>query len=186
MLGESGAGKTSLCDRIARNKFSDTYISSIGVDFILYSVRNEKNEIVKVTLWDTAGQERFKAISKNFYKNADAVILVFDLSDIKSFTKIEMWLTEVLKNTYNDDIKFILIGTKSDKYKMVKDTMITEFKKKHNLDYYELSSKKDDRTIIIKPFNKLAVEVNAKLPIIKDIDTDINIKPDKPVKIRCC
>lgn len=84
LIGDSGVGKSSLLLRFADDKFSETFISTIGVDF-RFKTCLINNRRVKFQIWDTAGQERFRTVTSAYYRGADGALIVFDLSDKSSF-----------------------------------------------------------------------------------------------------
>jgi len=120
LIGESGAGKSCLLLRFADDAFTESYITTIGVDFRFKTIKvndgnggsNDTN--IKLQIWDTAGQERFRTITSAYYRGADGIILVYDVSDRQSFQKVDEWLTEV-QAYVNETTCKILIGNKSDK-----------------------------------------------------------------------
>ncbi|XP_021344297.1 ras-related protein Rab-1B-like [Mizuhopecten yessoensis] len=83
LIGDSGVGKSSLLLRFADDVFSDTYISTIGVDFKIRTV-DVDNKVVRLQVWDTAGQDRFKTITASFYRGAHGIMLVYDVTDMVS------------------------------------------------------------------------------------------------------
>ncbi|PKK17584.1 ras-related protein Rab-13 [Columba livia] len=91
MLGDSGVGKTCLIIRFAEDNFTSTYISTIGIDFKIRTVDIDGKKI-KLQVWDTAGQERFKTITTAYYRGAVGIILVYDITDAKSFENIQNWM----------------------------------------------------------------------------------------------
>lgn len=94
LLGHSGAGKTCLLMRYAKKAFSDTFITTIGVDFcVKYHEREGARR--KVLWWDTAGQERFRSISAQYIRGADGVAVVLDLCDRASFEDARRWAADV-------------------------------------------------------------------------------------------
>lgn len=113
LVGDSGVGKTSLIRRFAKGYFSNTVGSTIGVDFCVRSLEID-GEKVKLQCWDTAGMESFKSLTQSYYGQADAVILVYDLSDKKSFASIPQWLADVKKHARKKDILKVLVGNKND------------------------------------------------------------------------
>ena len=86
-IGESGVGKTCLLIRYTENKFQKNYLTTIGIDFKSKNITLH-NKSVKLKIWDTAGQERFRNITQQYYKGADGIVLVFDLTDAATFEKI--------------------------------------------------------------------------------------------------
>merc|ERR1711997_141721 len=107
-----GTGKSSLLQRFADDMFTENYITTIGVDFRFKTIPVEKKTI-KLQIWDTAGQERFRTITSAYYRGADGIILVYDITDRESFSHVNDWLNEV--NRYvNESTCKILIGNKCD------------------------------------------------------------------------
>jgi len=128
ILGDSGVGKTSLMNRYHSNKFTGQYKATIGADFLSKHVSitdPQTGSIRNVTLqiWDTAGQERFQSLGVAFYRGADAVALVYDVGDAKSFDHLENWRGEFLKQVGLDErgggggagFPFVLLGNKIDR-----------------------------------------------------------------------
>ncbi|XP_038167074.1 ras-related protein Rab-13 isoform X2 [Arvicola amphibius] len=94
LIGDSGVGKTCLIIRFAEDNFNSTYISTIGIDFKIRTVEIEGKRI-KLQVWDTAGQERFKTITTAYYRGAMGIILVYDITDEKSFENIQNWMKSI-------------------------------------------------------------------------------------------
>eukprot|EP01084_Bolivina_argentea_P085713 154932_1 len=90
VLGDSGVGKTSLMSRWVHKKFDGRYKATIGADFLTKEIP-VGDKLVSIQVWDTAGQERFASLGVAFYRGADAVILVYDVSDITSFENLTKW-----------------------------------------------------------------------------------------------
>jgi len=112
LIGGSGAGKSCLLLRFADDSFTESYITTIGVDFRFKTIPVDKKTI-KLQIWDTAGQERFRTITSAYYRGADGIILVYDICDRDSFEQVNDWLSEV--NRYvNESTCKILIGNKCD------------------------------------------------------------------------
>ncbi len=111
VLGSSEVGKTCILNRYFNNEFKDA-LSTIGIDFQTKFFKFEDRKI-RVNYTDTAGQEKFRAISVNYLKGADGVILVFDITKKESFDLLETWMNE-LKENNKIDVSKILIGNKSD------------------------------------------------------------------------
>jgi len=87
IVGDSGCGKTSLLLRYVDDKFSNSFISTVGIDFRQKTIQ-VGGSIVKVQIFDTAGQERFKTITKAYYRNADGALLIYDISNAGSFKRV--------------------------------------------------------------------------------------------------
>ena len=81
IIGDSTVGKTSILNRFCKNEFSWNYLATIGVDFFSKDIEfTNPNKLIRIKIWDTAGQERFKSLSKSYFRNADGIIIVFDVS----------------------------------------------------------------------------------------------------------
>src|SRR5271154_3229460 len=112
IVGDSGVGKSTLLKMYCDHEFSESYISTIGVDFKIKTIQvNDK--LIKLQIWDTAGQERFRSITNSYYNGTHAIMLVFDLTDVNSFNRLPKWLEEIDKYMTGKTHKIILIGNKS-------------------------------------------------------------------------
>ncbi|KAG9043978.1 hypothetical protein FS837_008934 [Tulasnella sp. UAMH 9824] len=115
LIGNSSVGKSSLLLRFADETFltEDESSATIGVDF-----RVSKMEVggrrVKLSIWDTAGQERFRTITSSYYRGAQGIILVYDVSNRESFEALPKWFTE-LETYVSPNVVKILVGNKVDK-----------------------------------------------------------------------
>merc|ERR1711965_386176 len=94
LIGDSGVGKSCLLLRFADDTYTETYISTIGVDFKIRTVEIDQ-KVIKLQIWDTAGQERFRTITSSYYRGAHGIIVVYDVTDEESFTAVERWMTEI-------------------------------------------------------------------------------------------
>jgi small GTP-binding protein len=143
IVGESGVGKSCLLIRYTDDEFSNTYISTIGVDFKHKLVKKKNGDRVRLQIWDTAGQERFRTITRSFYRGAKTIILCFDLTNRHSFSKVSEWITSI--NDINFDACVLLVGTKCDltKERMIEKDEAHALASKYGIDYIETSSKKN-------------------------------------------
>lgn len=140
LIGDSGVGKTSLLLRFTDRTFTESYISTIGVDFKIQTIHLDK-KIIKLQLWDTAGQERFRTITSSYYKGAHGVIIVYDISDRSTFLNIKNWINEIEKYAYSN-IKILLVGNKLDcNNRQVSYEEAKEFANKLQIIYIESSAK---------------------------------------------
>lgn len=115
LIGDSGVGKSCILLRFSDDAFSESHISTIGVDFKIRTIENN-NKIIKLQIWDTAGQERFRTITSSYYRGAHAMLIVYDVTNTESFLNIKLWLQECDKYTHKNVVKF-LIGNKCDSTK---------------------------------------------------------------------
>ncbi|KAK0417290.1 hypothetical protein QR680_012924 [Steinernema hermaphroditum] len=134
IIGESGVGKSSLLLRFVDDVFDPEQQATIGVDFRVTSLTVDGNR-VKLAIWDTAGQERFRTLTPSYYRGAQGVICVYDVSSRQSFDRLDHWMTEV--DTYS---------TKCDAVKMLANRVVTreeglQFAKKHRMLFIEASAK---------------------------------------------
>jgi len=116
ILGDSGVGKTSLMNQYVNKKFSKQYKATIGADFLTKEVMID-DKLVTMQIWDTAGQERFQSLGVAFYRGADSCVLVYDITDSKSFDSLAGWKEEFLVQAAPnnpDDFPFVCIGNKLD------------------------------------------------------------------------
>eukprot|EP00658_Telonema_sp_P-2_P037554 TRINITY_DN26_c0_g1_i1.p1 TRINITY_DN26_c0_g1~~TRINITY_DN26_c0_g1_i1.p1 ORF type:complete len:213 (+),score=73.95 TRINITY_DN26_c0_g1_i1:74-712(+) len=116
ILGDSSVGKTSLMNQYVNKKFNTQYKATIGADFLTKEVSLEE-KVVTMQIWDTAGQERFQSLGVAFYRGADACILVFDVTQKKSFDALDTWRDEFLVQaspSNHDDFPFVVLGNKID------------------------------------------------------------------------
>ena len=117
LLGDSMVGKTAFLTRYFKNTFTETFLSTIGIDdetkFI--KINDEK---CKLIIWDTAGQERFRSLPKKYYQNADGIFLLFDVTKPESFKNVSSWMKDIQNNANrgNDTSSIIiyLLGNKID------------------------------------------------------------------------
>ena len=112
-LGESSVGKTCILRRYVEGQFFKNQISTIGIDFKSKNLKINNHEI-RLNIWDTAGEERFRNITSQYYKGAEGIILVFDLTKKESFDKINDWIKQIKLNTQSDEIAIVLLGNKKD------------------------------------------------------------------------
>ncbi|CAB1423759.1 unnamed protein product [Pleuronectes platessa] len=113
LVGNSSVGKTSLLQRFCGNCFNPGTCATVGIDYSVKTIAVD-NSKVALQVWDTAGQERFRSITKQFFRKADGVVVMYDITAELSFTAVRHWLTSV-KEGAGDDIPILLLGNKTDK-----------------------------------------------------------------------
>ena len=118
LLGDSSVGKTCLLKRYTDDTFQDVYLSTIGFDYKFKRVTLNNGKKIKVQLWDTAGQERFHTIAKSYYKGAHGILLIYDVTNQKSFENIKKWLAQI-KEEASSKVVVILVANKIDCEKRV-------------------------------------------------------------------
>jgi len=126
VLGDSGVGKTALMTQYVQKKFSYTYKTTIGADFMAKEITIDDTLIV-LQIWDTAGQDRFRSLGTSFYRGADACVLVFDVNAEKSWEHVEGWRNEFVLEagvTNSNHFPFVVVGNKIDMRTEQSDTAI--------------------------------------------------------------
>ena len=155
LIGDSYVGKTSLLLQYIERECPENHMATIGVEFRdkIIQIDNKK---VKLQVWDTSGQERYRSITKNFYRNADGVMFVCDVTKEKTFDNIKNWLIDSEQNANNSNFKKILVGNKIDlKEERAIDTQqLQNFANKKEMNFYETSAK--DGTNVDHIFTELA------------------------------
>jgi len=112
LIGDSGVGKTCVLFRFSEDAFNATFISTIGIDFKIRTIDLDGKKI-KLQIWDTAGQERFRTITTAYYRGAMGIMLVYDITNEKSFDNIKNWIRNIEEHAAQDVEKMIL-GNKCD------------------------------------------------------------------------
>jgi Ras-related protein Rab-8A len=112
LLGDSGVGKSSLIRKFIDGEFVPHIQQTIGMDYKV-KILTLGGCCVKLEIWDTAGQERFRSITQQFYRNAGGIIMVYDVTDEKSFADIREWAAQIAAHAA-DGVDRILLGNKSD------------------------------------------------------------------------
>lgn len=143
ICGDPSVGKTSTILRFTDHAFIRTYIPTLGVSISEKNIKVD-NDYVNLILWDIAGQSKFEIMRRHFYKGSEAVILIFDLTNLKSFESIPNWYNDVIKNLkmQNEELIGFILGNKEDLLdeRKVSVEQANEIAKKLNLEYLETSA----------------------------------------------
>ncbi|VEN37376.1 unnamed protein product [Callosobruchus maculatus] len=158
VLGYQGVGKTSTIIRYIENTFPQQTTPTIGASFFNCKIDIDDNIKVTLQIWDTAGQERFKAMTPMFYRNANAALLVFDITSTNSFDSMKGWVQELKRNVEEPMVLFV-VGNKIDlpEQREVSRTEAMQYSKSIGASYYECSAMTDQGVGVI--FEKLALEL---------------------------
>lgn len=180
LIGDSGVGKSCLLLRFADDNFTDSYISTIGVDFRFRTI-NVDSKVVKLQIWDTAGQERFRTITAAYYRGADGIIMVYDVTSLESFEHVEEWLSEVDRYASENTVK-LLVGNKADLVdeKQVSEETAQRFADRLGMHFLETSAK--TATNVEAAFLTIAKELiksrdKTSGPTTRATGTGVSIKP---------
>ena len=114
LLGEAGVGKTSIISQFVEQLFQEDIQSSAGGTFSSKTCIYGNNQILKLEIWDTAGQERYRALTTMFYKEANAAVLVYDITRKESYEQIQEYWSNQIKESAPSDIILMLCANKSD------------------------------------------------------------------------
>ena len=142
LLGDSTVGKTCFLLRYTDDTFLDLHMATIGLDYRLKTMILDDQKIVKVQLWDTAGQDKFRAITRNYYKGARGIILIYDITNIKSYDNIKKWINEI-KEEISENVTIVLIGNKIDneKERKISKEQGEKLANDYNVSFFETSAK---------------------------------------------
>ena len=150
MIGDSGVGKTCLLLRYSNDSFSPTFITTIGIDFKIKTVQLD-GKTVKLQIWDTAGQERFRTITTSYFRGAQGILLVYDVTDRNSFENIKNWVGQINVHAENSiNISKVLIGNKSDvdeSERQVTREQGEQLAKEFNIEHFFEASAKQDKNV---------------------------------------
>jgi Ras-related protein Rab-1A len=189
LIGDSGVGKSCLLLRFADDTYTDSYISTIGVDFKIRTVDLD-TKTIKLQIWDTAGQERFRTITSSYYRGAHGIIIVYDITDKESFDNVRQWLFEIDRYA-NEQVCKLLVGNKADlkNKRAVEFETAKAFADELNIPFLETSAK--SATNVEQAFLTMAAQIKNKMqtqpvappkPVVKIGDT----KPVQSEGGGCC
>lgn len=144
LVGDSGVGKSCLLLRFVEDKFNPSFITTIGIDFKIRTIES-KGKKIKLQVWDTAGQERFRTITTAYYRGAMGIVLIYDVTDSRTFDNVENWFQTVTQHA-NEDAQIFLVGNKSDdeESRQVSKEQGQELASKLNIPFLEASAKTND------------------------------------------
>ena len=175
IIGDSTVGKTSILSRFTNGTFDSNYLATVGLDNF---TKDEiiDNKTIRIKIWDTAGQERYRSLTKGFFRNADGIMLVYDVTNSDTYDNLKFWLQSIKNNMSADmgEIPIIIIGNKID----CKDEREVNFQEAENFwkeqgyPYFETSAKTGENIDeTIKFLVKKVIDIKAG---IKDNDKENN------------
>jgi Ras-related protein Rab-6A len=143
-LGDQGTGKSSILNRFVDDKFDPNYQATIGLDFQSKNVKID-NQDIHLLLYDTAGQEKFRSLIPMYTRDANIIILVYDITRKESFTHIPDWVKD-LTNVKLDEVIFGLVGNKIDleDQRQVTKEEGEKYAQDNNIIFQEVSAKTGD------------------------------------------
>ncbi|XP_048385496.1 ras-related protein Rab-10-like [Stegostoma tigrinum] len=183
MVGDSNVGKTAILKRLTEDNFHASFIPTIGIDFRVKTIKINESNTVKLQIWDTAGQERFHALTTHYFRGSSGLMLVYDITNFKTFSNIAYWIKDTDEHAGNDAGR-ILIGNKCD---MLATRQVSwedgkRLAQEHGMQFFETSAKEDMN--IEKAFVALGEEIIRKNPRLLPSADSIHIK--KSSVHTCC
>ena len=171
LVGESGVGKTSIVSQFVDQIFEDDLQTSTGGSFSSKTLTFNNGKTIKLEIWDTAGQERYRALTKIFYKNALAAVLVYDITRKQSFEELKNYWIKQIKESAPENIILAIAANKSDLLdrEQVNEDEARNFAKENNALFYETSAKNSIGV------NELFIGIGKKF---YGLDPDLKLKDD--------
>jgi len=181
LIGDSGVGKSCLLLRFSDDSFTPSFITTIGIDFKIRTIELDGKRI-KLQIWDTAGQERFRTITTAYYRGAMGILLVYDVTDDKSFANIRNWIRNIEQHA-SENVNKILIGNKCDLVdkKVVDSSRAKILADECQIRFLETSAKNsinvDEAFIsLARDIKKRLIDTNEQTPA----EGGIKLKPNNP------
>ncbi|XP_067838308.1 ras and EF-hand domain-containing protein homolog [Heptranchias perlo] len=179
LAGDAAVGKSSFLLRLCKNEFRGNTSATLGVDFQMKTLVVDGEQTV-LQLWDTAGQERFRSIAKSYFRRADGVLLLYDVTCEKSFLNVREWV-DTIEDSTNENIPIMLVGNKADLRNRAlqegRKSVPTSYGEKlamtYNVLFCETSAK--DGSNIIEAVLHLAREVRKRADKGTDVDSVTNL-----------
>ena len=139
MIGDTGVGKTAICNRFIHGEFTAQMASTVGVDFTRKKVTVD-GQTASLVIYDTAGQEVFKSLAPQYYRDADVALVVFSLISEETFAGAANWIKEI--EATNPTVSLVLVGNKVDMEdkRTVSFEEATKMAEENDLPYFETSA----------------------------------------------
>ena len=144
LLGDTSVGKTSIASRFCKNSFNENYINTIGGAYQQQNLVLSNGAKMKLHIWDTSGQDRFRSMTNLYYRDAQAAILTYDVTNPQSLESLTYWLNELNDKVDQENMLLCLAGNKSDvdsSERKVPTSKGKEFAETHNMLFFETSAK---------------------------------------------
>jgi Ras-related protein Rab-8A len=185
ILGDSSVGKTCFLTRYADDIFEVNHISTTGMDYKLKNITLENNKIVKLQIWDTLGQDRYRSITRNYYKGAHGIILIYDITERKSFDSVSNWVKTIREEA---DVKVVIVlaANKCDfeQKRQVSKEEGEKLAQELNLTFFECSAK--DNKNINETFDDLVSKLVINFPKVGGAGEKLKQKKAGGEKNSCC
>jgi len=179
IIGDMTVGKTSLLSRYSKGVFNTSYLATVGLDnFTKDEVID--NKTVRIKIWDTAGQEKFQSLTKGFFRNAQGIMVVYDVTNVETYENLKYW-TQSIKTHMGSDIdkiSVIVIGNKIDSNEREVNKQEAEiYCSELGYPYFETSAKTGEN--VNKTIKYLVKEVLRKNDLTSSKISNNNIKISK-------
>ena len=161
MIGDQAVGKTALLVRYADDDFNEVLLPTIGIDFKIKTVELQGKR-VKLQIWDTAGQERFRTITQAYYRGAMGILLIYDVTNTKSWSNVRTWVRNIEGNA-PQTVNKILVGNKCDltQQRQVSTQQGQQLAREYDIKFFETSARSN--TNVQEAFTTLATDVIERL-----------------------
>ena len=185
ILGDSSVGKTCFLTRYADDRFEGTHIATTGMDYKLKNITLENGKTVKLQIWDTLGQDRFRSITKNYYKGAHGIILIYDITERKTFESVSNWV-KTIRDEADEKVVIVLAANKSDfeEKRQVSKEEGEKLAQDLNLTFFECSAK--DNKNINETFDDLVAKLIINFPKVGGAGEKLKQKKVGGQKNSCC
>ena len=185
LLGDTNVGKTCFLFKYTDNTFHENHIATIGLDYRVKKIKLKNGKEISLQIWDTAGQDRFRAITKNYYKGAHGIVLIYDITNNQTFENVSKWVNQIHEEVSLNVVIF-LAGNKLDleKKREISYEIGEKLAKELGCTFFEASAKTGVN--IDEIFNELAESLDAIYGknIVKPTE---NLRHDgKETKKKCC
>lgn len=172
ITGDSGTGKTNLMTRFVNDTFTDEFVSTVGIDFLLQTLVVDENTCVKCQIADNAGVERYRLRTMTpYYRGAQAIMVVCDVTNHDSFDNLSLWL-DLIRRYADEDVALCIVANKVDleDQRQVSHEELTAFAATHCIQYFEVSAKTDDN--VDEPFYYLTGTILDKRRALEEEEDD--------------
>ena len=161
LVGDYGVGKSCIVSRFTKDYFPLNEMTTLGVDFDCKIMDYKENQY-KIQIWDTAGQEKFQSIVKSYIRDLNVCILVYDVTQYKTYINLKKWLDHVIQISDSDELYIQVVGNKNDlRGREVPKDEVEEYCKENNLGYIECSAKNDNN--IDEIFREVVEQIDLKV-----------------------
>lgn len=160
LVGNSGVGKTSLLNRFLGENLNISYCCTISAESKTKYLTIDISTAVNLCIWDTCGQEKFRSLTRSYFRDAHGILLIYDVSDQKSFDDLNSWLKEI-KEEAPKASSILLVGNKIDLPRIVSKQDANDFAIKNKLQYAEVSCLEE--SYILTPFENISIDIVNKI-----------------------